>query len=56
MEQAREDMERMMAAFDPFERVEQFIEGCDRLSEEERSVLWLIAWLDGERPFGSGRA
>lgn len=56
MEQALRDVKRMKAARDPFEHVEEFIERCDRLSEEERSVLWLIAWLEGEPPFGPGRA
>jgi hypothetical protein len=56
MEQALQEMKDMMAACDPFERVEQFIESYPRLDEEERSVLWLIAWLDGEPPFGPGRA
>ena len=35
----------MMAACHPFERVEAFIDSCVRLDEEERSVLWLFAWL-----------
>lgn len=55
MEQALHEMKRMMAARDPFEHVEDFIESCVRLHEEERSVLWLIAWLDREPPFGPGR-
>jgi hypothetical protein len=56
MEQALQELKMMMAACDPFEHVEEFIEGCHGLSEEERSVLWLIAWLDGEPPFAGSRA
>jgi len=56
MEQALQEMKMMMAACDPFEHVEEFIQSCAGLNEEEQSVLWLIAWLDGEPPFGPGRA
>jgi hypothetical protein len=48
MEQALQEIKRMMAACHPFERVEAFIERCPRLDEEERSVLWLIAWMGRE--------
>ena len=48
MQQALQEIKRMMAACHPFERVEAFSESCVRLDEEERSVLWLFAWLGRE--------
>lgn len=48
MQQALQEMKRMMAACDSFDRIEEFIESCARLNEEERSVLWLIAWMGRE--------
>ena len=47
MEHVLQEIKRMMAACHPFERIEAFIESCSRLDEEERSVLWLIAWTGG---------
>ena len=48
MEHVLQEIKRMMAACHPFERIEAFIESCSRLDEEERSVLWLIAWMGRE--------
>lgn len=32
----------------PFERIEAFIETCEGLDQEERAVLWLLAWMGGK--------
>lgn len=48
MQQALQEIKRMMAVSDPFEHIEEFIESCPRLDEEERSVLWLVAWMGRE--------
>ncbi len=50
MEQALQRIRRMAAKGRRFEQIEVFIENCTRLNEEERAVLWLIAWMRKQHP------
>ena len=48
MEHTLQQVRRMMAIGRSFEHIEAFIESRVYLDDEERAVLWLIAWSGGQ--------
>lgn len=45
MQKALRDVYGLVDAGVPFERIEAYVEGCSRLTEDERALLWCFAWL-----------
>ena len=50
MSSAQAHLEQLLEKRVPFASVEDFIESCRGISEDDRSALWLYAWARNRNP------
>lgn len=56
MSSAQAQVEQLLEERVPFASVEDFIESCRGISEDDRNALWLFAWAKSRNPQRSPRS